>query len=606
MSPHAKFFCSKVFRIGHVPLLNAVALGLLVLLSSCNSGGGTPSGVIYSTTADSRVSASTDDVEETADGSILRSSPDLNLVGADVKLVGLRFTGVGIPAGAAITDAYVSFTTAEVSSENASFSLRGVARDDPPTFISARANVSSQPTTTAAVTWSPAPWPLPEVSGAEQQTANLAPIIQELVDRPGWSRGNALALVISGSGARVARSFDGSRAKAPLLHVNFTADERVSIDTFSAQPAKVQQGREVTFSWSLSAAGGPVRCTLDADGDGASDYTIADCLGTKTQTHSYKLAGYYPATLTATAASGATATATAETNVSTPASVTIAAAGDIACDPASEYFNHGEGVADRCHMKATSELLLALQPDAVLTLGDNQYNSATLNNLRQSYDPTWGRLKAITHPAAGTHEYTASEADQEDGTGNGAGYFAYFGAAAGDPTKGYYSFDLGAWHIVVLNANCSRAGGCEKGSPQEQWLRADLAASPKLCTLTVMHYPRFSSGKHGNIVRNTDFWQALADAGAELVLSGNDHDYERFAPQTPNGTLDAEHGIRQFVVGTGGKELYSFGTLQPHSEARISNVYGVLKLNLHPESYDWAFVPEAGQTSSDKGTGLCH
>ena len=231
-------------------------------------------------------------------------------------------------------------------------------------------------------------------------------------------------------------------------------------------------------------------------------------------------------------------------------------------------------------MKATSELLLSLQPDAVLTLGDNQYNSATLNNLRQSYDPTWGRLKAITHPAAGTHEYTASEADQEDGTGNGAGYFAYFGAAAGDPTKGYYSFDLGAWHIVVLNANCSRSGGCEKGSPQERWLRADLAASPKLCTLTVMHYPRFSSGKHGNIVRNTDFWQALADAGAELVLSGNDHDYERFAPQTPNGALDTEHGIRQFVVGTGGKELYSFGTLQPHSEARIGGVYGVLKLNL--------------------------
>ena len=225
MSLRAKFFCNKVFRIGHVYLLNAVALGLLVLLSSCNSSGGTPSGIIYSTTADSRVSASTDDVEETADGSILRSSPDLNLVEADVKLVGLRFTGVNIPAGATITDAYVSFTTAETSGENASFNIQGIAKDDPPTFISARANVSSQPTTTAAVTWSPAPWPLLEVSGAEQQTANLAPIIQELVDRPGWSSGNALALVISGSGARVARSFDGSRAKAPLLHVSFTADD---------------------------------------------------------------------------------------------------------------------------------------------------------------------------------------------------------------------------------------------------------------------------------------------------------------------------------------------------------------------------------------------
>ncbi len=578
---------------------------LSLLLSSCNPGGNP--GPEDARTSESRITASTDDVEEEASGSIQRSSTDLEMVRNEAdQLVGLRFTQVNVPRGAVVTDAYVSFTADEVSNEKTSLTVQGVAEDNPPTFISARFNVSSQEKTAASVAWSPPPWMISGASGPEQQTANLAPIVQELVDRPGWSSGNALAFVISGTGKRVATSFDSSRAKAPRLHISFTADQQVSIDTFTAQPASVRQGSQVTFSWSVtSAGGGAVRCTLDVDGDHTSDYTVADCLSTKTQTHTYEVAGYYPATLTLTDATGTTTTATAETSVTTPASVTVAAAGDIACDPASEYFNHGEGVGDRCRMKATSELLLAIAPDAVLTLGDNQYNSATLNNLRQSYDPTWGRLKAITHPAAGTHEYTASEEDEDDGNGNGAGYFAYFGAAAGDPAKGYYSFDLGAWHIVVLNANCSRSGGCEKGSPQEQWLRADLTASPKLCTLTVMHYPRFSSGKHGNIVRNTDFWKTLTDAGAELVLSGNDHDYERFAPQNPNGALDAEGGVRQFVVGTGGKELYSFRAPQPHSEARISGVYGVLKLNLHPGSYDWEFVPEVGQPS-DKGMGLCH
>lgn len=585
--------------------LAATGALVLLLLSSCSSGGGGgPEG--NANTAESRIASSTDDVEETPTGRVQRSSTDLELVRDETdQLIGLRFTDVDVPREAVVTDAYVSFTADEASSEKTSLTVHGVAEDDPPTFVSARFNVSSQTNTTASVAWSPPPWLTPGASGPEQRTPNLAPIVQEIVSRPGWSSGNALALVISGTGRRTAESFDGSRLEAPLLHVTFTADERVSIDAFAAQPAEVRQEREVTFSWSISATdGGAVSCTLDVDGDHTPDYTIAGCLTKKTQTHTYEVAGYFPAMLTATSASGATTTVTAEVAVTSPRSVTVAAAGDIACDPASEYFNNGAGSADRCHMKATSDLVLAMKPTAVLTLGDNQYDSATLENFRQSYDPTWGRFKPITHPAPGTHEYDAED-DEDDRDGSGEGYFAYFGAAAGDPDKGYYSFDLGAWHIVVLNTSCSQVGGCDSGSPQERWLRADLAASPKPCTLAVMHEPRFSSGKHGSIEQVIPFWHVLHKAGVELVLSGNDHDYERFAPQTPDGVLDAEGGVRQFVVGTGGKELYSFGTLQPHSEARIGGVYGVLKLDLHPESYNWEFVPEAGRTS-DKGMSICH
>lgn len=599
---------SPAQRVGGVRAGLVSAGALVALLAGCSPGN--YSGTENAYTSESRVASSFGDVEETQTGSILRSSPVLELTeDAAEQLVGLRFTGVDVPRGAVVTDAYLSFTASEPSAEATSLTVQGVAEDNPPAFISARFNVSSQTRTTAEVAWSVRPWLSPEAAGPEQRTPNLSPIVQELVNRPGWSRGNALAFVISGTGRRLARSFDSSRPKAPLLHVTFTSSKRVRVN-FTAQPAAAPDRNSVTFSWSVTAPEGrSVSCTLDADGDGVLDYTTSDCLETGRYTHTYRVAGRYQATLSATEQNTET-TATTEVVLSTPQSVTVAAAGDIACDPASEFFNGGAGTADKCHMKATSDILLELAPDAVLTLGDNQYSSATLENFMRSYHPTWGRLRAITHPAAGTHEYTAEDDEDDEsemgGGGNGAGYFAYFGAAAGRPSEGFYSFDLGTWHLVVLNTSCSRVGGCEQGSPQERWLRADLAANPKLCTLAVMHYPRFSSGKHGDTVRNTDIWTTLADAGVELVLSGNDHDYERFAPQTPSGERDLDKGIRQFVVGTGGKELYSFGVVRPYSEARIGGVYGVLKLGLHPESYDWEFVSEDGQRARDEGTTMCH
>ena len=233
----------------------------------------------------------------------------------------------------------------------------------------------------------------------------------------------------------------------------------------------------------------------------------------------------------------------------------------------------------------------------VFTLGDNAYEDGTGAEFRDCYAPSWGRHKARTRPAPGNHDYHTLGAD---------GYFGYFGKAAGAPGSGYYSYDRGAWHIVVLNSNCDEVP-CAVGSRQERWLQADLAANENVCTLALFHHPRFSSGAHGGQASVYPFWKALYDAGADVVLSGHDHDYERFAPQNPVGVSDPSRGIRQFVVGTGGRELRPFRTIrEPNSRAGSSQTFGVLKLTLHPTSYGWKFLPVTGSTFTDSGTGRCH
>jgi hypothetical protein len=239
----------------------------------------------------------------------------------------------------------------------------------------------------------------------------------------------------------------------------------------------------------------------------------------------------------------------------------------------------------------------------VLALGDNQYEQGRLSQYTGSYDLSWGLFKDLTYPAVGNHEY---------GTTGALGYFDYFNGAgvvdgrAGPRDKGYYSFDIGTWHLISVNSNCTQAGGCSAGSPQEQWLRADLAAHPEGCTLAFGHHPRFSSGQHGDTGLLAPIWQALYDGNADLVLSSHDHLYERFGPQTSIGVADPVKGIREFVVGTGGRSHYSFSTPQPNSEVRNSDTFGILKLTLHPGSYDWAFIPEAGKTFTDFGSDNCH
>src|SRR6266487_4036480 len=292
----------------------------------------------------------------------------------------------------------------------------------------------------------------------------------------------------------------------------------------------------------------------------------------------------------------------------------IAAAGDIACDPANKNFGSGNGnPADpgACHQKYTSDLLVNSGLAAILPLGDVQYYCGGYQAFLQSYDLSWGRVKAISHPVVGNHEYitspdTAGASTGCDSTNGGAaGYFNYFGADAGNKGQGYYSYDIGTWHIIAINSNCGDAGGCSPTSPQGQWLEADLAAHSNFCTLAYWHIPLFSSG--GRAASNTKtIWQSLYNHNADLILTGHDHIYERFAPQTADGTLDTARGLREFIVGTGGANHTTLTTIAANSELRNVDTFGVLKLTLHPTSYDWQFAPEAGQTFTDSGTGACH
>jgi acid phosphatase type 7 len=379
----------------------------------------------------------------------------------------------------------------------------------------------------------------------------------------------------------------------------------LSIKRFTVTPTTTAPDLPLTFTWEVAGTT-PLTCTLDVEGDGTPDYTVADCGASSGQTHRYSTVGSYKAVLTVTDSSSASATASATTVVtSSPPSpppspsvtVTIVAAGDIACDPASPDFNGGLGTADRCRQQYVADVVEKVKPDAVLTLGDHQYEENTLEQFNASYDLSWGRLKPITHPVVGNHEYLTKDA---------AGYYSYFGQAAGDPSKGYYSYDLGAWHIVALNSSCKQVGGCEAASAQGQWLKADLAAHPTACTLAYWHHPRFSSGHHGSNTDYVDFWEMLQQAGAELVLVGHDHNYERFAAQDASGKADPERGLRQFVVGTGGKGVRPFEVIQPNSEVRNSDAYGALKLVLQPSSYTWEFMAESGSSFTDSGTQTCH
>ncbi len=241
--------------------------------------------------------------------------------------------------------------------------------------------------------------------------------------------------------------------------------------------------------------------------------------------------------------------------------------------------------------EATAALIDAI-PGTVFTTGDNAYPTGRTEDFANCYNPSWGRFKSRTFPTPGNHDYYTTGA---------SAYYSYFGSAAGNPAKGYYSYNLGSWHIVVLNSEINAAAG----STQEQWLRQDLNNNPRVCTLAYWHRPLFSSSStHGNDPRFKPLWQALYDYRAEIVINGHDHTYERFAPQTPAGVA-SPRGIREFVAGMGGYSHYAFGAIQPNSQVRNSDTYGVLKLSLHAASYDWQFVPEAGKTFTDSGSSNC-
>jgi acid phosphatase type 7 len=253
--------------------------------------------------------------------------------------------------------------------------------------------------------------------------------------------------------------------------------------------------------------------------------------------------------------------------------------------------------------EATAALLDNL-PGTVLPLGDNAYRDGSAADYTNCYAPSWGRALSRSRPIPGNHDYVDPKA---------AGYFGYFGAAAGDPAKGYYSFDVGTWHLIALNSTCKAVGGCGAGSPMEQWLKADLAATSSQCIIAYWHHPRFFSPSLEPGVtkvpttdkKMTAIWRDLQAAGADIALSGHRHVYERFARQDGNGTADPT-GVRQFVVGTGGGTQEKFtGAPVANSEIRQDGVFGILQLTLHPDSYDWRFVPVQGATFTDSGSESC-
>lgn len=280
----------------------------------------------------------------------------------------------------------------------------------------------------------------------------------------------------------------------------------------------------------------------------------------------------------------------------------IAAVGDVACDPESDFFNGGLGDATHCRQKYTAERVMAEDPDAVVVLGDVQYEESQMWKYKRSYDPTWGQMKAITRPVIGNHEYFHADGQEYFDYFNGVGAFT---GPAGDRDKSYYSFDLGAWHVVALNSVCSRVGGCGPGSPQEQWLRQDLATHPNACTMAVWHHPvHTSSGKAWPSME--PMWQVLYDAGVDVILTGHAHNYERFAPMDASGAADPVSGIRQFVVGTGGKNLTPRRLDLRATEVFDAQSFGALMLTLRPDGYEWRFARESGGNLDDRGAAECH
>ena len=277
-------------------------------------------------------------------------------------------------------------------------------------------------------------------------------------------------------------------------------------------------------------------------------------------------------------------------------SVLIAAAGDLVCG-----FDTPPNIP--CYHMRTAAVVKQLNPAALLLLGDVQYENGASMDFQSYYEPAFGEFKSITYPSPGNHEYF---------TPGASGYFDYFNGVgadsgrAGSRRRGYYSFNLGAWHIVALNSNCREIGGCGARSPQATWLKADLAANRAKCTLAFTHSSRFSSGEHGNDDLLRDLWQILYDAGADVVLSGHDHTYERFKPQDASGRADDKRGIRAFVVGTGGKGLGRFMRERPNSEVRDNSSIGVLTMTLRAESYSWRFAPVPPLPLKDSGDGTCH
>lgn len=280
---------------------------------------------------------------------------------------------------------------------------------------------------------------------------------------------------------------------------------------------------------------------------------------------------------------------------SSSAPVTVAAVGDIVCNAQEQEQSRTDPAHQgECGSDAVLAVVKKAKPSVVLLLGDVQYETGAVQEYAQSFTPTWGVLKKNSYPVVGNHEYK---------TPGARGYFDFWGAQTGTAGQGWYSFTLGAWHVVALNSNCDQVD-CGPDSAQVRWLKADLAQHPSRCTLGIWHHPVWNDGRHGPTPAMRPALQALYDAGADLVLNGHDHNYQRFAPRAPEGSVDSERGVRQIVNGAGGRSHYSL----TKRSAQVANgdTYGALILTLRADGYSWAFTPAAGGTFKDAGSASCH
>jgi alkaline phosphatase len=310
-------------------------------------------------------------------------------------------------------------------------------------------------------------------------------------------------------------------------------------------------------------------------------------------------AGVIDPSLTPVASDGQTGSATQQPASTRPETAHPSPSPSAMPDDVAVLIGAGD-IADcsRSEDELTADLVESM-PGSVFTLGDNANPDGTRDAFEECYGPTWGRpaIMERTRPAPGDEDYDTQDARP---------YFDYFGAAAGELGAGYYAYDAGDWRIYVLNSNCGSIDGCGEGSPQAEWLRADLAAEPRRCVLAMWHHPYFTSGPSGGRdSRERSLWRILHAAGAELVLSGHDHHYERFAPQSGSGEVDPT-GLVQFIVGTGGSRPDAIVRNAAHSEARVTEVHGVLRLELAPRGYSFRFISVAGRDFSDSGSGSCH
>jgi acid phosphatase type 7 len=410
------------------------------------------------------------------------------------------------------------------------------------------------------------------------------------VDYSAKHTGDAISLRVVQTSDAVA----GDSFQVDALALTAPGSDTTAPATPAALTAQAQSGNTVVLSWHASTDNTAVAgYTVYRNGAalatvGGSTTTYADATVSPGKTYAYSVDAFD--------ASGNRSARAKQVSVTTPAAgdPVIAAAGGIACDPTASGFNNGDGTASSCAERATSDLIPA-DPSisAVLALGDTQYGCGGYQAFLGSFDPTWGRFLAKIRPVAGNHEYQTSGGS--DCSPNAAGYFRYFGAAAGN-AQGDYAWNIGAWHMIALNGECSKVGGCDAGSAQGQFLQANLGSSA--CTLAYWHEPYYngSTGHSGNY---TYFWDTLHSAGADIVLNGHIHTYGRFAEQDANGNVDPAH----VIVGTGGEDKGSLsGSTNVEATAKS---FGVLELTLHPSSYDWKFVSMGGSVL-DSGTTACH